>query len=122
MSCEKTTAFYAVALAITVPTLFAEARLFAQFEMPLQPPWRDTDIGDVGLAGSASETRDGDLIVNGAGSDIWGTADSFHYVYQPMDDGEIRANPPSQDATNPFAKVGIMISSAVPQNPNARLP
>jgi regulation of enolase protein 1 (concanavalin A-like superfamily) len=100
---------YSVVLAITVPTLFAETRVFAQFETPLQPPWRDADVGDVGLAGSASETRDGDLIVNGAGSDIWGTADSFHFVYQPMDDGEIRANPPSQDATNPFAKVGIMI-------------
>jgi hypothetical protein len=92
----KTSALYAVVLAITVPTLFAEARLFAQFEMPLQPPWRDTDIGDVGLAGSASETRDGDLIVNGACSDIWVTADSFHCVYQPIDDGEV-ANPPSLD-------------------------
>jgi regulation of enolase protein 1 (concanavalin A-like superfamily) len=122
MNCKKTSGLYAVALAITMPTLFAEARLFAQFEMPLQPPWRDTDIGDVGLAGSASETRDGDLIVNGAGSDIWGTADSFHYVYQPMDDGEIRANPPSQDATNPFAKVGIMIRASLdPGSPHVIL-
>jgi regulation of enolase protein 1 (concanavalin A-like superfamily) len=122
MNFKKTSALYAVVLAITVPTLFAEARVFAQFEIPLQPPWRNADIGDVGLAGSASETRDGDLIVNGAGSDIWGTADSFHFVYQPMDDGEISANRPSQDATNPFAKVGIMIRRSLdPGSPHVIL-
>jgi uncharacterized membrane protein len=32
MNCEKTPALYAVVLAITVPTLFAEARLFAQWQ------------------------------------------------------------------------------------------
>ena len=50
-----------------------------------------------------------DLFINGAGSDIWGTADSFHFAYRPLGDGQIASDYPSQDATNPFAKVGLMI-------------
>ena len=39
------------------------------------------DIGDVGQAGSV--TLENDLLtIAGAGSDIWSTADSFHFVYQ----------------------------------------
>ena len=46
-------------------------------------PWQSVDVGAVGLAGSANEGPDGDLSISGAGSDIWGTADSFHFVFQP---------------------------------------
>jgi hypothetical protein len=76
---------------------------------PLEAPWQHTDIGNVGIAGSASESSDADLIINAADSDIWGTADSFHFVYQTMYDGQITSNSPSLQNTNPFAKVGLMI-------------
>jgi hypothetical protein len=75
----------------------------------LPAPWQQADVGDVGLAGSATQGPDGDLFINGAGSDIWGAADSFHFAYRPIEDGVIDSEPPSQDATNPFAKVGLMI-------------
>ena len=29
------------------------------------------------------------MSIAGSGSDIWGTADSFFFVYQPIEDGEI---------------------------------
>ena len=42
-------------------------------------PWASTDIGAVGLAGSAAENG-GQFAVYGSGADIWGSADAFHYV------------------------------------------
>jgi hypothetical protein len=85
-------------------------------------PWQQRDIGDVGIPGSAHENFDGDVLINGAGSDIWGTSDSFFFLYQPMEDGEIRSNPPSQDATNPHAKIGLMIRATLdPDSPHVVL-
>ena len=49
------------------------------------------------------------MTVNGAGSDIWGIADSFHFVYQPFHDSAISVDSPQQDGTNAFAKAGLMI-------------
>jgi len=97
-------------------------RGLAAAQRPIDAPWQQADVGNVGLAGSASETNDGDLQINGAGSDIWGTADSFHFVYQPLDDGEIRSNQPDQDASNPFAKIGLMIRLTLdPDSPHVVL-
>src|ERR1051325_11547309 len=80
----------------------------AQLFGPIPAPWQQADVGDVGLAGSAFETHDGDLLINGAGSDIWGTADSFHFVYQSIGDGKIIGNQPELQNTNPHAKIGLM--------------
>src|SRR3954462_6556216 len=79
----------------------------ASAQHPLPGPWQHADVGNVGLAGSASISSDGDLRIEGPGSDIWGTADSFHFAYRPIEDGQIGSEYPSQDATNPFAKVGL---------------
>ncbi len=75
---------------------------------PLPSPWQQADVGDVGLAGSAYQGPDADLFINGAGSDIWGTADSFHFVYQTIGDGKITSNYASLENTNPYAKIGLM--------------
>jgi hypothetical protein len=88
----------------------------------LPAPWQQTDIGDVGLAGSASQGPDGDFFINGAGSDIWGTADSFHFVYQAIEDGRIDTNGPSLEDTNQFAKIGVMFRQTLdPGSPNVIL-
>jgi hypothetical protein len=48
--------------------------------------------------------------VTGGGGDIWGTADSFHYVWQTMaGDGSVSAQVISQTASDPYAKAGVMI-------------
>jgi regulation of enolase protein 1 (concanavalin A-like superfamily) len=71
-------------------------------------PWRNSDIGSP-LAGGAS--LDGNVFTTAAsGADIWGTSDSFHYVYQPITgDVTISARVTSVDPVNPWAKAGVMI-------------
>lgn len=71
-------------------------------------PWRNSDIGSP-LAGDAS--LEGNVFTTAAsGVDIWGTSDSFHYVYQPIiGDVTITARVTSVDPVNPWAKAGVMI-------------
>ena len=54
-----------------------------QASTALPTPWVDQDIGAVGLSGSAaySGVSSNTFIVNGAGSGIGGTADSFNFAY-----------------------------------------
>jgi len=68
-------------------------------------PWTYADVGNVGIAGSASYSSDARLTVNAAGADIWGTADSFGYVYQPfVGDGYALVRVYSLQNTDTFAK------------------
>lgn len=79
----------------------------------LPPPWLNTDVGAVGTSGSASQSS-GIFTVNGSGADIWGTADEFHYVYQPFSgDAEITARVNSVTNTNAWAKAGLMIRESL---------
>lgn len=75
----------------------------------LPSPWVTANIGAVGQAGSASYSNNS-FTVGGSGSDIWGTADAFRYVYQDLNgDGTIIARVASQTNTDPWAKAGVMI-------------
>jgi regulation of enolase protein 1 (concanavalin A-like superfamily) len=82
---------------------------------PLALPagWTKQDIGSVGVAGSATHSA-GSYTLNGSGADIWGTADAFHYVWQPLSgDGEITARVASVENTNAWAKAGVMIRESL---------
>src|SRR4051812_4695019 len=73
------------------------------------PTWQDRDIGSVGVAGNSTQTA-GTFTVQGAGADIWGTADAFHFLYQPMSgDGQIVARITGVQRTHDWAKAGVMI-------------
>jgi hypothetical protein len=75
-------------------------------------PWLDSDLGDVGQPGSSMSTPldARRFTLGGAGGDIWGTADAFHYVYQPIIcHTDIYAEVTSLQNTHEFAKAGIMI-------------
>jgi hypothetical protein len=89
---------------------------------PLPLPWAYADIGNVGQKGSASSSRAGSgdvFTVQSAGSNIWGTADSFGYVYQPFDgDGWIFINRPTLENTSTFAKAGVMMRESL--DPSSR--
>jgi N-acetylneuraminic acid mutarotase/regulation of enolase protein 1 (concanavalin A-like superfamily) len=79
-------------------------------------PWTSRDIGSVGLTGSANSSNGG-LSVRGAGADIWGSADSFHFVYQPLTgDGQITARVASLQNTHVYAKAGVMLRGALTAN------
>jgi hypothetical protein len=72
-------------------------------------PWASSDVGVVGQPGSAAYSG-GSLVVEGAGTDIWKTADAFHLTSQVVDgDAEIVARVTAESGTDRFAKAGVMI-------------
>ena len=80
--------------------------------------WFHADIGDVGQPGSATRSDD-TFQVSGAGADIWGTADSFHFVFTSLEgDGDIYVSVRSESATHAFAKAGVMIRASL--DPSSR--
>ncbi len=75
--------------------------------------WSNQDVGSPSASGSASESA-GVWTIEGDGSDIWGTSDQFHYVYQSLSgDGEIEARVASLENTNSWAKAGVMIRESL---------
>lgn len=84
----------------------------------LPAPWRSRDVGAVGAAGAAA-AEGGGFQLCGAGADIWGTADEFHYAFRMLTgDGEIIARVTRLDGTDPWAKAGVMIRESL--DPGAR--
>ena len=76
---------------------------------PLPSPWRAQDIGSTGVAGSATGAS-GTFTVNGAGADIWGAADAFHFVWQPVrGDVDVIARVASMQNVHAWTKAGVMI-------------
>lgn len=67
------------------------------------------DIGQVGVAGSTSNSGN-TYTIRGGGSDIWNTADAFHYAHKALaGDGEIVARVTGVGNTDAWAKAGVMI-------------
>jgi regulation of enolase protein 1 (concanavalin A-like superfamily) len=80
------------------------------------PGWQTTDIGDTGLAGSASQGQ-GVFSISGSGTDVWGTADAFRFVYQPLNgDGTLTARVLKVAKTADWAKAGLMIRESLDAN------
>jgi hypothetical protein len=76
------------------------------------PSWQFADVGDVGPAGSQTQTGPSSFTITAGGDDVWAGADAFRFVYQPMSgDGEITAY--ISDLTLPagaaFSLGGVMI-------------
>ncbi|HJT95224.1 MAG TPA: PQQ-dependent sugar dehydrogenase, partial [Mycobacterium sp.] len=75
-------------------------------------PWQETDVGHPTLAGYSSYDS-GVFTIRGAGGDIWGPTDEFHYVHQSFNgDGTIIARVTSQTDTDDWAKSGIIIKES----------
>lgn len=73
-------------------------------------PWQDADVGAVGVAGSADCLASGVFALQGAGVDIGGTKDAFHFLYQTLSgDGWIAAHVLTIAAGDPGAKAGLVI-------------
>ena len=76
---------------------------------PVPWPWTDADIGAPALAGSATYSA-GVFSVNGAGADIYGTADQFNFVSQALTgNATFSARIASQTNTSSWAKAGLML-------------
>ncbi len=92
----------------------------SSFTVTSQPPpgsWLDQDIGVVnGLTGSTTYSN-GTFTVLGAGTGLNGTADSFHFVYQPLSgDGSIVARVVSLAGASSIPQAGVMIRETLNTN------
>ena len=80
----------------------------------LPSPWASLDIGEVAGEGAAVNTAPGEWTVISGGTDIWNTADSFHFVSQQLvGNGEIIARVATEENTGTFAKAGVMIRESL---------
>jgi hypothetical protein len=84
----------------------------------LPASWSDQDIGTVGLAGDATyDSTTATFTVKGAGADVWGTSDAFHYAYTTLTgDGSIVARVVSTSNTAAWVKAGVMIRASLAAN------
>jgi phosphatidylserine/phosphatidylglycerophosphate/cardiolipin synthase-like enzyme/regulation of enolase protein 1 (concanavalin A-like superfamily) len=83
---------------------------------PPPPPalptgWSSSDIGTASPAGSAAfDTTTNTFTVQGAGADVWNSADAFRYAYTTLTgDGEIVAHVASVQNVNAWTKAGVML-------------
>ena len=75
--------------------------------------WTSQDIGSTSPAGSATYGS-GTFTLKGAGADIWGSSDAFHFLHQVMTgDGTITARVNSVQNTNGWAKAGVMVRESL---------
>jgi regulation of enolase protein 1 (concanavalin A-like superfamily) len=82
----------------------------------LPSPWSEGDVGSPSPIGSSSYSN-GTFTVKGSGTDISGTSDQFHFVYQAWNgDGQITARVASVQNTNAWAKAGVMIRETLAAN------
>jgi hypothetical protein len=105
------------------PLALSNAIRFTVTSQPLPDGWLDSDVGQFGAFGSATYTS-GVFTVSGAGSQIYGTADSFHFAYQPLTgDGSIVARLVSlQGSSTAFTSAGVMIRETLDSgSTNAKL-
>jgi hypothetical protein len=78
--------------------------------------WQSRDVGGVGMAGQARESG-GTFTLKGAGADVWGTADAFHFAYRSLSgDGTIVARVTSIQGTQAWTKMGVMMRGGTGAN------
>jgi regulation of enolase protein 1 (concanavalin A-like superfamily) len=75
----------------------------------LPEPWRASDVGAVGPAGTSTAASD-TFTVRGGGADVWGTADAFQYVWQQITgDADVMARVATVEYVHAWVKAGVMI-------------
>ena len=85
----------------------------APTQSSLPPGWQTMDVGSVGIPGSATATN-GTFTVQGAGADIWGSADAFRFAYYQLPgDGSIVARVATVQNVNVWTKAGVMIRQSL---------
>jgi hypothetical protein len=98
-------------------TLLALTVICTQAQDASTPPWQDTDIGAAPQAGGAQSDGADGYIVSSAGGDIWGGADSFHFVYQSLNgNGQVVARVLGIQGTSDWAKAGVIARETLDAN------
>ena len=79
-------------------------------------PWMTQDIGSVGAVKNGDYSN-AVFTATGSGTDIWGTADAFRYVYVPVTGNcTMIARVTSVQNIDPWSKAGIMIRESLNAN------
>ncbi len=100
------TIFHAAVMTLAAPLFLLT---LARSDGALPAPWKSADIGSVGVPGTA-QMASGTWTITASGSDIYGQADSFHFVWQPLHgDGQITARVVSYQRKDMWTKVGVMV-------------
>ena len=87
--------------------LFVVAPRPALAQLPVG--WSAADIGAVGAAGQASGSGSS-FTVEGAGADIWGSADAFRFAYTTLNgNGSIVTQVTSEEYVADWTKAGVMM-------------
>lgn len=88
----------------------SETLSFATLAASLPDSWQSVDVGEVDPAGGSDfDSATGLFAVEGAGADIWGIADAFHFVHRERTgDLDLRARVNGLEDTDPWAKAGLM--------------
>jgi len=78
--------------------------------------WAERDIGAVGIAGSFSQSG-GTYTLNGAGKELYGNVDAFHFVYQTLvGNGTIVARVRGLNNPNEWCQAGVMMRETLADN------
>jgi len=90
---------------------------FTVSTQPLPTGWLDSDIGNVGIVGTATYSG-GTFTITAAGQGVYGTADGMHFVYQSLSgDGVIAARVSNVTGGNSSTQAGVMVRETL--NPGA---
>ncbi|MHC4207910.1 MAG: PA14 domain-containing protein, partial [Planctomycetota bacterium] len=93
---------------------------YSEAELTLVAPrdWTEEGVGELSIwfrgfpasTGSFVEAPAGTFTMSGSGTDIWETADEYHFAYKMLTGvGSIQARVLSMDNTHDWAKAGVMI-------------
>ena len=93
---------------------------YSETELTLTAPrdWTEENVAELSIwfrgypasTGSFVEAPAGTFTMTGSGTDIWYSADEFHYAFKSLTGvGTIQAQVLSVDNTDPWAKAGVMI-------------
>ena len=95
---------------IAIALMFSAGPAVAQ---SLPAGWSATDIGAVGVTGSASGAN-GAFTIAGAGADIWNAADAFRFAYTTLTgDGTVVARVASEQFVSNWTKAGVMMRESL---------
>ena len=87
---------------------------YDQVNNTMPSPWRSVDVGSPLMPGTADySSGDQTFYLDGAGADVFGAQEQFHYVYQALNgDGVIIARVRYQTNSSAWAKAGLMIAAS----------
>lgn len=81
----------------------------AQVGCNLPAAWKNTDVGNVPVSGTACSNNN-EYTLTASGGDIWDYSDEFHYMYRSLNgDGEISVRVVSIEQHVLYSKVGLMM-------------